>query len=667
MHGFPAPLMLATALSIGALLAAPGGIPDGSGANPSRTGNWLSARISVFRARTLEWRGALEKDTSAFAGTRLKAELDTLRRLYKAMEPAAETLQPQTMDLFNGAPLDKVDRENKSEVVIRPPQGLQVLEEEVYRDGAPPDRARIRLLIKQMGAAADQLLGLMESHPADDALLWEAAENEVTRVLAMGISGFDTPASGNGLAESGAAVRSLRGLLAPYRNRLDAIDKRIWPQLEGRIGAAARRLEAAPDFDGFDRLDFLRREGNPLFASLVSARISLGLGRNGSLPGASKADRARPIPERAIDPRAKGLFDSAFLDKEFYALDHDGRRRETPSFLAADLGRRLFFDPILSGDNRRACASCHHPAEAYAEPLARSAAFRSSGGLPNPSTGDRNAPGLVYAAYQASQFWDLRSNILEDQIGHVVHGSLEFNTTYPEIQAKIAGIPEYKLAFARAFPAAASKPITQSTITSALAQYVRSLAGWNSPFDRYARGETHDLDPAARRGFNLFMGKAACGTCHFPPSFSGTVPPLYRETESEVLGVPASDDTLSPVLDPDPGRYAVRPAAPWKNAFKTPTVRNAALTAPFMHNGQLPTLESVVRFYNVGGGRGMGLDVPNQTLPPDSLGLSAGEQRDLIAFMKSLTDSPLKVHGPGVLPASAERPDLAARPPGGEY
>jgi cytochrome c peroxidase len=80
------------------------------------------------------------------------------------------------------------------------------------------------------------------------------------------------------------------------------------------------------------------------------------------------------------------------------------------------------------------------------------------------------------------------------------------------------------------------------------------------------------------------------------------------------------------------------------------TVRNAALTAPYMHNGQLPTLESVVRFYNVGGGLGLGLNVRNQTLPPDSLGLSAGEQRDLITFMKSLTDTPLKVHGPGVLP-----------------
>jgi cytochrome c peroxidase len=142
---------------------------------------------------------------------------------------------------------------------------------------------------------------------------------------------------------------------------------------------------------------------------------------------------------------------------------------------------------------------------------------------------------------------------------------------------------------------------------------------------------------------------------------------LYRETEAEVLGVPATDDTLHPRADPDPGRYRMRPAALWKGAFKTPSVRNAALTAPYMHNGQLPTLESVVRFYNVGGGRGLGLSVPNQTLPPDSLELSPAEQGDLVVFMKSLTDTPLKSDRPDKLPGSPDRPELAARPVSGEY
>jgi cytochrome c peroxidase len=652
---------------------------------------WLQGAILAFREQAETWSRSLAADSNAstaFHPARLKTALAGLRRAYKAMEAAPETLQPQCLELFNGAPIDRLEEDEPFTIEIEAPQGLQVLEEEIHREDAAPDPTRIRLLLAQLLGAADQLSSLLRYAPPDDAMLWEAAENEVARVLAMGLSGFDTPASGQGLKESGAALRSLRGLMTAFRPALDAKDRRLFVDADRALQAAARSLDAATDFDSFDRLGFLRREGNRLYASMVAARTALGLARSGSLPGLSRADRAGPIPDRAIAAGAKGLFDPGFLDKEFYALDYDGRHREPPSGSGAELGRRLFFDPILSGDNRRACASCHRPSQAYAEPLPRSAAFRTlptaptapggsasavpasaASGVAGPATGERNASSLIYAAYQAAQFWDLRSAILEDQIVHVVNGPLEFNTTFSEVQAKLRAVPAYAEHFTRAFPSAAQGdgPITQSTITSALAQYVRSLAGWNSPFDRYVRGETGHLDPAARRGFNLFMGKAACGTCHFPPAFNGTVPPLYRESESEVLGVPASDDTLHPSLDPDPGRYAVRPAAPWKNAFKTPTVRNAALTAPFMHNGQLPNLESVVRFYNVGGGRGMGLDVPNQTLPPDSLGLSQAEQRDIVAFLKSLTDSPLKVDGPGVLPASPDRPDLAARPPSGEY
>jgi cytochrome c peroxidase len=689
-------LLLASALPITARDATASQPSVGPGAE------WINGRIAAFRNRADAWRRALQADTSAFTGAtaaRLKAELDTLRRVYKGMEPAAETLQPQCLELFNAAPFDRVDEDEPFKIEIEKPQGLQVLEIEVYRAVPVPDRALIGVMLAQLTGAADQLASLLRFDPPDDARLWEAAENEVTRVLAMGLSGFDSPASGNGLAESGAALRSLRGFAAVYRARLDARDQRLFPALDSRLQSAARSLETAADFDGFDRLEFIRREGNPLQASLAAARTALGLGRTGSLPGVTRADRAKPIPERAISARAAGLFDPAFLDQQFYALDYDGAHRQPASAAAAELGRRLFFDPILSQDNRRACASCHRPADAYAEPLARSAGFRPpgpgrGGGVPadqgnaritvpplasaasaSPAgalpiaTGLRNAPSLVYAAYQAAQFWDLRAIILEDQIGHVVTGPDEFNSTFAAIQAKVRSVPEYAGAFAKAFPRPGPETdaVTQSTITSALAQYVRSLAGWNSPFDRYARGGSDSLDPAARRGFNLFMGKAACATCHFPPAFNGTVPPLYRETEAEVLGVPASDDTLHPRLDPDVGRYAVRPAALWKGAFKTPTVRNAALTAPYMHNGQLPTLESVMRFYNVGGGQGMGLKVPNQTLPADSLGLSPTEQRDLIAFLKSLTDSPLKVDKPGKLPPSPERPELAGRPPSGEY
>lgn len=645
------------------LLAA--GLAQAASPPPAEMANgWILGRIAAFRARAVAWAEAMSPGRPFLGPARLKAELDTLRRAYKAFEPAAETLQPQCVELLNGAPIPRLDEDETFTLEIESPQGLQVLEEEVW--SARPDRARIALLLAQIAGAADQLTDLLRAAPADDARLWEAAENGVIRVLAMGLTGFDTPASGRGLIESGAALHALSDFVFHYREPLEARSRGASTALDARLRYAARALEMAGDFDAFDRLDFLRRHGNPLHAAMVSARQALGLARAGSIPGTTRADRLHPIPERAVSPGARGLFDAGFLDASFYAVDYDGNRKLPASAAAADLGRRLFFDPVLSGDNRRACASCHRPERAYSDPSARSAGFRMPGPGPHPG-GERNAPSLVYAAFQTAQFWDLRVPLLEDQIGHVVADRKEFNTTFASIEAKIRALPGYAWAFARAFPQAGPEAIGEATIASALAQYVRSLAGWNSPFDRYARSESDTLDPAAVRGFNLFMGKAACATCHFPPAFNGTVPPLYRETEAEVLGVPAGPDTLRPALDPDPGRRRVRPTHLWTGAFKTPTVRNAALTAPYMHNGAFPDLEGVVRFYDRGGGAGMGLKVPNQTLPADSLGLSEGERRDLVAFMESLTDDPLKAHGPGILPQAPGRPDLAARPPGGEY
>lgn len=139
------------------------------------------------------------------------------------------------------------------------------------------------------------------------------------------------------------------------------------------------------------------------------------------------------------------------------------------------------------------------------------------------------------------------------------------------------------------------------------------------------------------------MGKGKCGTCHFAPLFNGSKPPLYNIIESEVIGVPGNADSLHPVADADKGRIAITANRVHDNSFKTPTVRNIELTAPYMHNGVYKTLEEVVEFYNKGGGAGLGIKIENQTLPFDNLNLSAAEKKALIAFMRSLTDtSPLK-------------------------
>jgi cytochrome c peroxidase len=135
------------------------------------------------------------------------------------------------------------------------------------------------------------------------------------------------------------------------------------------------------------------------------------------------------------------------------------------------------------------------------------------------------------------------------------------------------------------------------------------------------------------------MGKAQCATCHFIPLFNGLIPPDYAVTEFEVLGTTVDDDLAHPRLSPDSGRYGAYPLPFFRGAFKTPTVRNAALTAPYMHNGGFRSLEAVVQLYNRGGGVGLGLNVPDQTLSADSLRLSTAEVNDLVLFIHSLTDS----------------------------
>ena len=142
------------------------------------------------------------------------------------------------------------------------------------------------------------------------------------------------------------------------------------------------------------------------------------------------------------------------------------------------------------------------------------------------------------------------------------------------------------------------------------------------------------------QGFNLFNGKAKCATCHFAPIFNGTLPPDFKETEMELIGTPQQNDTINAKISPDLGRYYVYKTEERKHFFKTPTVRNVALTAPYMHNGVYNNLEQVVDFYNKGGGGGLGFDLPHQTLPFDNLELTQEEQQALVAFMKTLNDLP---------------------------
>jgi len=186
---------------------------------------------------------------------------------------------------------------------------------------------------------------------------------------------------------------------------------------------------------------------------------------------------------------------------------------------------------------------------------------------------------------------------------------------------------------------AASKKISVDDITNALSSYVRSLVSFNSRFDQYINGNEAALSKMEKQGFNIYMGKAKCGTCHYVPFFNGVAPPYFAESESEVLGVPDKPDKKIAKLDTDLGKYNRYPIANLMFSFKTPTLRNIELTAPYMHNGVFQTLEQVIDFYNDGGGLGWGIGPENQTLGADPLKLSKAKKTKLIAFLKTLTNT----------------------------
>jgi cytochrome c peroxidase len=296
------------------------------------------------------------------------------------------------------------------------------------------------------------------------------------------------------------------------------------------------------------------------------------------------------------------------------------------------LGRQLFFNPALSRHDRRSCATCHQPSRSFTDGLVRASVDPGHGTV-------RNTPTLLNAGLQAFQFADQRAQFLEFQVEEVMQNPREMALPVDAAARKLGEDSMLVARLGAALGTAQPQALTGQMLAVAIAAYVRSLEAMDSRFDRAVRGDTAALTESERRGFNLFMGKAKCATCHFPPLFGGTTPPNYREAEPEVIGVPARPLSRKATVDPDPGVFAVTRAPLHRHAFKTPNLRNVELTAPYMHNGVFRTLDEVVDFYDGGGGNGLGMKLPNQTLPPDSLHLSDQEKHDLVAFHGALTDT----------------------------
>jgi cytochrome c peroxidase len=221
---------------------------------------------------------------------------------------------------------------------------------------------------------------------------------------------------------------------------------------------------------------------------------------------------------------------------------------------------------------------------------------------------------------------------LEDQIYDVVHNPDEMGGSIENAVSILKKDAGYQALFKKSYP----DSLNGANLRNALASYIRSLVPEASRIDHYLRADEPKaiLTTDEKLGFNVFMGKGKCGTCHYFPIFNGTAPPNYIKTESEIIGTPAT--AIGKQLSPDLGRAGFTGLPMHQHAFKTPTLRGIGKTAPYMHNGAYQTLEEVVDFYNKGGGKGLGYGPENQTLPFDKLKLSAQEKRALVAFMKAL-------------------------------
>jgi cytochrome c peroxidase len=280
-----------------------------------------------------------------------------------------------------------------------------------------------------------------------------------------------------------------------------------------------------------------------------------------------------------------------------------------------ELGRALFFDPILSENRSISCASCHIPNFAFADTLPFSIGV-------NGQKTARNTPSAMNVAGRPYLFWDGRSPNLEDQVLHPIINTVEMGFNIQALVNRLLKDPYYAAAFKQVY----QKKPSALLLSKAIASYERTLETGNSPFDFFMQGDSSAVSISAMRGKELFIGKAGCFDCHFSPDFTGD--------EFRNIGLFNATDLN------DSGRYMVTKRPEDIGKFKVPGLRNVGLTAPYMHNGMFKDLETVVEFYNSPDAFVIAPKGRDNLIKP--LNLTATEKADLVEFMKSLTAVSLK-------------------------
>lgn len=535
-----------------------------------------------------------------------------LRKAYKKTEVIVEYYFNFYAVKLNGPSIPFFE-EDEPDVPVNEPNGMQVIENLIFPHLTQEKKELLHLQTNELVRYANELPTINESFEFNDANIFDALMEEIYRITALGVTGFDSPTANNSLPETAAALESLQEFSAFYQTSFKEKLPGKFELLEKLLKESQLYIDSNKSFNAFNRMYFINTYLNPIASITGAYKKAYALKDNpaGQYYSAIKKNNT--------------LFTAGAFDQYRFLDDFNS----TPEKIA--LGKLLFFEKQLSANNERSCATCHQPEKAFTDGLKTSMALDGHSPLP------RNAPTIWNVALQRNLFVDSRSRNLEDQVMQVLNNAKEMHGVAQIVAEKIIALNKYRTIYTTAYPNS-NKDDAAQNICNAIACYERTLIALNSRFDQQMNG-TPVLTSNEINGFNLFMGKAKCGTCHFMPLFGGAKPPRYYYMESEVLGVPANSDKKNAVLDSDSGRYRVTQSVVHLFAFKTPALRNVALTAPYMHNGVFKTLEEVVDFYNDGGGKGLKIAPQNQSLPFDKLDLSAKEKKDIVAFMKTLTDT----------------------------
>lgn len=519
------------------------------------------------------------------------------RASYKQIEPILQYLSDANYKFLNGPNILRIEEEDLTNVKELEVSGLQLIEELVFDNGSEKEiNYHTKLTASRFNLLAENTdFKYIKPHH----ILWMIRDG-ILRVGITGITPFDSPILGAELGESQEHLKGISQIISHFEFVFTS--KELYANWMIALNHAQKSLSEK----SFSAYSFIKDDQQGLLnlwlQTVKDWQVSFPL-------------------ELAVSNSAQSLFDQQTFNMAYFA------KRKTPDSIQsiALLGEKLFNDTRLSSSNSVSCASCHLSENYFTD------------GKKVPFDGTRNTPSLYYAGYQQAYFYDSRSGSLEGQIVSVINNENEFHSSVGMYAQNLADDTFYVERFKTLF----DSEIIDDHVRDAIAAYIRTLNPFNSKFDRNMRGEEQTLTASEVNGFNLFMGKAQCATCHFMPLFNGTVPTKFAESEMELIGVPATNDTIGVSIDDDLGRYYVFNTEKRKYFFKTPTIRNIEMTGPYMHNGVYQTLEEVIDFYNRGGGQGMGIDLPYQTLPPEPLELTDKEQNDLIAFMKTLTDERL--------------------------